>query len=58
MSTQLGLRQRLSTAQSLSELESLYKQSLTYRLASSKTIRQWKKVYDARKEILNDTIPL
>lgn len=49
LSTPLGLLEQIKTAQSLSELDSLFAKSREYRNASSKTINRWNKAYKLRK---------
>lgn len=53
MSSKTGLLERIKTAQSIEELETLYKLSFAFREASSKTIRRWKKAFDNRKQTLS-----
>lgn len=50
--TKNGLQERMRTAQSLEELESLRTLSLTYTNACSKTINRWKKIFTQRKSYL------
>lgn len=57
MSTKTGLLERIRTAQSIEELETLYKLSFAFREASNKTIRRWKSAFETRKATLLDSQP-
>jgi len=50
--SKISLATRMKHAASLEELETLFKLSTTFRTASSKTIRLWKKTFLARKSTL------
>lgn len=50
--SKISLATRLKNAQSIEELEQLFKLSFAFREASSKTIKRWKKIFDQRKQQL------
>lgn len=50
--SKISLLTRLKHAQTIDELETLYKLSFAFREASSKTIRRWKKMFEQRKQEL------
>lgn len=50
--SKISLATRLKHAQSIEELEQLFKLSFAFREASSKTIRRWKEIFDRRKQQL------